>query len=110
MKYKIMQNCGRNFSNCSIYAVCQFRTVAVGSSTSSATTSVSETPSTSSTTNQSRSTFAANAIAQARAAAQMSYTTDPPMAGSMDHYSTAEVFIFIADTFNRWAYLTVIKV
>ncbi|CAB4021042.1 RNA-binding 5-like, partial [Paramuricea clavata] len=65
-------------------------TVAVGSCSSSATTSISETPSTSSTANPSRSKFAANAIAQARAAAQMGHTTDPQMGSSMDHYSTAE--------------------
>ena len=62
----------------------------MGSSSSSSTTSVSETSTTSTTANQTRSSFAANAIAQARAAAQMGHTSDPH---SMDHYSPAEVFM-----------------
>jgi hypothetical protein len=108
---------GRLATRCEIFtrvtkvSVFQFRTVAVGSSSSSATTSVSETPSTSSTANPSRSKFAANAIAQARAAAQMGHTTDPQMGSSMDHYSTAEVFINIADLcFQYMRLATVISI
>ncbi|XP_028407873.1 RNA-binding protein 5-like isoform X2 [Dendronephthya gigantea] len=66
-------------------------TVAVGSSSTSATTSVTATTtSSSSTANKTRSKFAANAIAQARAAAQMGHTTDSQLSTSMDHYSTIE--------------------
>ena len=68
-----------------------FSSVAIGKTTSSTSTSVTETSTTSSTASQSRSHFAANAIAQARAAAQMGHTTDPvapQVAVPMEPYST----------------------